>query len=84
MVRLITCQQAALLAEKRHDHALSSAQRAGLWAHLQHCRHCQRIARQTTLLAQLARHVALSPERNTMRRPVSAPRRRSPELAEAL
>ncbi|GAA4359308.1 hypothetical protein GCM10023185_25840 [Hymenobacter saemangeumensis] len=72
MVRLITCQQAALLVAKRHDHALSAAQRAGLWTHLHHCRHCSRYARQSSLLAQLARHTALGPVRSPLA-PVRVP-----------
>jgi hypothetical protein len=59
MVRLITCQQATLLMEKRHDHALQLPQRAGLWLHLRYCPYCSRYARQTVMVAQLARQAAV-------------------------
>jgi hypothetical protein len=84
MVRLITCQQATLLVEKRHDHALSLAQRAGLWMHLHYCRHCSRYARQTVLVAQLARHAALGHEHASVSLPAPARQRIRERMAEAI
>ncbi|UOQ99001.1 hypothetical protein MUN81_05790 [Hymenobacter sp. 5317J-9] len=60
MLRLITCQHATLLLEKRADGALPKEQRASLWLHLRYCPYCNRYAKQTVLIAEWARAAASS------------------------
>ena len=55
MLRLITCQHATLLLEKRAGHALPQGVRASLWLHLRYCFYCNRYAKQTVLIAEWAR-----------------------------
>ena len=60
MLRIITCQNATLLLEKQADHAVPRGQRLSLWLHLRYCISCNRYARQTVLIAELARASAMA------------------------
>ena len=55
MLRLITCQHATLMLEKRAGHALPQGVRASLWLHLRYCAYCNRYAKQTMQIAEWAR-----------------------------
>ena len=55
MLRLISCQRATLLIEQRADQRLPPLARNSLCVHLRYCPYCQRYARQTVVLAELAR-----------------------------
>lgn len=58
MLRLITCQHAALLIEQRADLAQPRPERASLWLHLRYCSCCNHYARQTVLIAEWTRAAA--------------------------
>ncbi|PJJ48102.1 anti-sigma factor family protein [Hymenobacter chitinivorans] len=60
MLRIISCHQATLLLEQRADQALPPVDRRSLWLHLRYCPYCSRYARQTVLLAELARAAAVA------------------------
>jgi hypothetical protein len=55
MLRLINCQNATILLEQQADQALAREQRVNLWLHLRYCPYCNRYAKQTVLIAELAR-----------------------------
>ena len=55
MLRFISCQQATLLIEQKADNALPATDRNSLWLHLRYCPYCSRYAKQSPLLAQLAK-----------------------------
>ena len=55
MSALFNCNEATLLIEKRAELPLSLAERASVWAHLRMCVLCRRYARQTQVMAALAR-----------------------------
>ena len=61
MLRLISCQRATLLIEQQSDAALPLRERNSLWLHLRYCPLCARYAKQSVLLNQLARAVAVPP-----------------------
>ncbi len=58
MLRLISCQHATLLLEQRADIPLPGLTRRSLAFHVFYCPHCRHYAKQTVLVAQLARVAA--------------------------
>ncbi|WP_210114338.1 anti-sigma factor family protein [Hymenobacter aquaticus] len=62
MLRIISCQRATLLLEQRAEAALPPTERNSLWLHLRYCPYCRRYARQTVLIAELARAATAAPE----------------------
>ena len=58
MLLFITCQTATALLDQQPDRRLPWGPRAGLWVHLRWCPYCQRYAKQTVLIAELARAAA--------------------------
>jgi hypothetical protein len=44
-----------MLLEQQADQALAREQRVNLWLHLRYCPYCNRYAKQTVLIAELAR-----------------------------
>ncbi|MFC6224940.1 hypothetical protein ACFP2F_16955 [Hymenobacter artigasi] len=57
MSALFNCNEATLLIEKRAELPLSPTERASVWAHLSMCVLCRRYARQTQVVARLARRL---------------------------
>ncbi|GAA4017818.1 hypothetical protein GCM10022408_34340 [Hymenobacter fastidiosus] len=57
MSAFFNCDEATLLIEKRAERPLSLAPRLSLWFHLLMCVLCRRYARQTAVVAQLARRL---------------------------
>lgn len=62
MSALFNCNEATLLIEKRAEQPLTLWQRLCLWIHLSMCSLCNRYARQSPLIAALARRRGCSDE----------------------
>jgi predicted anti-sigma-YlaC factor YlaD len=58
MLRLITCQNATLLLEQQTDGLVAKETRSSLWLHLRYCPYCNRYAKQSVLITQMARAAA--------------------------
>ena len=83
---LFNCHEATLLLEKQAEQPLTLAQRLSLRLHLMMCVLCRRYARQTELLAQLARRLGrgdLSNEAVTAERLSAEARARLEQLVRA-
>lgn len=57
MSAFFNCNEATLLIEKRAERSLTLVQRRSLWFHLLMCVLCRRYARQTAVVAELARRL---------------------------
>ena len=83
MLRLITCQSATLLLEQQPEGLVPKEMRSSLWLHLRYCLYCNRYAKQSVLIAEMARAAAAARETSGPALPEAAKERMRQRLAEA-